>query len=343
MLHLNGRALTTVGAITVDGVLAYTPIGCGSPYLTGPIAPILGAAECYSIFSTIGAVTNTGITNVIGDVGSNDGSATGYDPLLVEGTIHLIPDPSTAVCASDLFVAYNYINTITPDIELLYPAQFGNSLVLTPHTYIMQGAATFIDTLYLNAQGNADAVFVIQINGALSTSTYSNLVLINGALAKNVYWKVEGAVDINDYSTFCGTIISNNGALGALSSNVTLNGRLLTTNGSLTTAAMTANAPTLPSNCLTIDIESFDGRNTDAAITIYPNPFSTSTSVVLKDELKIDNCQFKLYNALGQEVLNTMITQKSTTFQTNLPDGVYFFQVIDHDGILQSGKLISQQ
>ena len=36
---LEGRALTINGAITLDngniGILAYTPVGCSSPYLTG--------------------------------------------------------------------------------------------------------------------------------------------------------------------------------------------------------------------------------------------------------------------------------------------------------------------
>jgi hypothetical protein len=53
---LEGRALTTKGAVTVNGVLAFTPIGCGSPVLTGPKAPALGTAACYAIFSSTGAV-----------------------------------------------------------------------------------------------------------------------------------------------------------------------------------------------------------------------------------------------------------------------------------------------
>ncbi|MFZ4398916.1 MAG: ice-binding family protein [Bacteroidales bacterium] len=207
---LEGRALSTSGAITVDGVLAYTPVGCGSTVLTGPTAPILGSAACFAIFSANGSVSNSGITNITGDVGSNNGYATGFNTLLVTGNIHPLPDVSTANCAADLLIAYNYVNTLPYDIELLYPAQFGNSLVLTPHTYRMNGAATFTDTLFLNAQGNTNAVFVIQINGALSTSTYSNVVLMNGTQAKNVYWKIEGAVSINNYSTFRGTIICNN-------------------------------------------------------------------------------------------------------------------------------------
>ena len=48
----------------------------------------------------------------------------------------------------------------------------------------MNGAATLTDTLFLNAQGNSNAVFVIQINGALTTSTYSNIFLMNGAQSK---------------------------------------------------------------------------------------------------------------------------------------------------------------
>lgn len=239
---LEGRALTTAGAITIDGTLAYKPIGCGSPFLTGPIAPNLGSAACYTLFSSDGPVTNGGVTNVTGDIGTNNGTTTGYNPLLVVGAIHASPDGSTAACATDLLTAYNYVNILPYDIELLYPVQFGNNLVLTPHTYRMNAAATFTDTLYLNAQGNPNAVFVIQINGALTTSTYSNVVLINGAQSQNVFWKVEGAVSINDYSIFRGTIIANNGAIN-LAFGVTLDGRALTTVGALATSEVTAIMP----------------------------------------------------------------------------------------------------
>ena len=241
---LEGRALSTTGSVTVYGTHAYIPPNCGGPTLSGPLtpAPILRTVECYALFSSNGAVSNSGVTNVIGDVGTNTGSTTGYDPELVTGTIHPVPDTSTSQCAVDLMKLYAYLDSLPYDIELLYPAQFGNKLILTAHTYRMNAAATFTDTLYLNAEGNADAVFVIQITGALVTSTYSTVRLINGAQAKNVYWKVEGAVTINDNSIFCGTIVSNNGAI-VLNTAVTLEGRALTTTGALTTTAITANKP----------------------------------------------------------------------------------------------------
>ncbi len=68
---------------------------------------------------------------------------------------------------ADLLNVYSYLNTLTDDIELLYPAQFGHNLVLTPHTYIMKAATSLTDTALPECKGNADAVFVIKITGAL--------------------------------------------------------------------------------------------------------------------------------------------------------------------------------
>jgi len=241
---LEGRALTVAGAIFTDQVLIYTPIGCGSPILNGPVAPVLGTTSCYALFSSIGGVIDDGATfvNGGGDVGNDkEGLTTGFDPLKLTGNIHS-GDFSTALCASDLLNVYNYLVGLAPgDIELLYPAQFGHNLVLTPHTYIMLGAVVLTDTVFLNAGGNADAVFIILVNGAFSTSTYSKVILTNGTQAKNVYWKIDGQVDINDYSIFNGTIISK-GAI-SLKTGVILNGRALTGVGALATSAMTVNTP----------------------------------------------------------------------------------------------------
>jgi gliding motility-associated-like protein/uncharacterized repeat protein (TIGR01451 family) len=239
---LEGRALSTAGAVTIDNLMAYTPIGCGSTVLTGPLAPNLASAGCYGVFTAIGPVTNTATSYVSGDVGSNNGLTTGFNPLFVTGTIHATPDGSTAACSTDLIAAYNYLNTLPYDIQLLYPVQFGNGLVLTPHVYMMNSAVTFTDTLFLNAEGDANAVFVFQVNGAFSTSTYSRVKLINGTQAKNVFWKVEGAVSINTLSLFCGTMISNNGAIN-VSIGDTIEGRLLSTNGAINATSFVLKMP----------------------------------------------------------------------------------------------------
>ena len=523
-VKLEGRALSTAGAITVNGLQASLPIGCGSPELTGPTAPVLESTECYALFTGSGGMTNTGVSYVIGDVGTNVGLTTGFDPLNVTGMIHAIPDVSTQTALEDLIVVYDYLNLLVYDIELLYPVELGHNLILTPHTYLLNAATVLTDSLYLDAQGNPDAVFVIQIKGALSTSTYSKVLLINETQEKNVFWIITEAVEINEYSVFSGIIVSA-GAVD-LKSEVTLNGKALTTTGSFTTAAITTTmttscvigtAPeitTEPSNqevcngssvsftveatgddltyqwrkgttnltnagtitgatsaTLTInpvaisdaasdynvvisgtyppdaisanaslvvnslpeiteepvdqnvnvgDLASFsvtatgtdltyqwrkglveltntgnitgatsailtidpvvstdtasnynvvisgkclptatsidvslliivtsiyiiDG-NTNKTLTIYPNPFKSSVNIELNDELKINRYELKVYNALGIEVMNTLITKKLTNLKTNnFVTGLYFYQVVENGKTIQSGQLIYQE
>ncbi len=335
---LEGRALSTAGAITLNGTMAYTPIGCGSPSLNGPTAPQLGAAACYGLFSSNGAISNTGATYVTGDVGSNTDTPTGYNAAFIDGTLHLGPDGSTAQCASDLLLIYNYVNSLPYDIKLLYPAQFGNNLVLTPHTYLMDAAATLTDTLYLNALDNPDAVFIIQINGALTTGTNSNIVLMNGAQSKNVYWKVEGAADISTNSIFRGTLICNNAAIG--NSGVLLDGRALITTGALSTNASIAIATMIPANCETLGLTSLEDAN---IISVYPNPFSTSIKIVFTDENPGNDSELVIYDMLGAIQSKTVITGNTTTLNTTrFPSGVYYYKLINGGVTIQTGKLTAQ-
>lgn len=340
---LEGRALSTTGSVTLDGILAYTPIGCGSPILTGPHAPVLGATACYAIFSSDGAVSNSGVTHVTGDIGTNVGLTTGYNPLLVNGTIHTIPDGSTAVCAADLSVVYDSLNALPYNINLLYPAQFGNNLVLTPHTYLLDAATTLTDTVILNAEGDANAVFVIKINGALSTSTNANIKLINGTQSKNIYWLINGAVNISNNSIIRGTIVVNNGALGTLSTGVTIDGRLLTTNGALTTTSVTVVATNIPGNCSTVGVPEVNADNQGVAVTISPNPFNNSTNIIINDASLINNAEIRIFNILGSEILFSTITKQLTTIGTsNLPSGIYFYRIVSNNQTLQTGRLVKQ-
>jgi len=243
---LEGRALTVNGAITVSngalGFLAYTPIGCGSPVLTGPTAPTFVASGSYAVFATTGAATDCGTSRIIGNVGGNTVPPTGYNPDSITGTIHF-NDPSTQAAAADLLLVYNYLLGLPYDIKLLDPAEFGHNLVLTPHTYQMDAAVSFTDTLYLDAQGNADAVFIIKAYGAFASSVGSKIILINGTQAKNVYWFCTGAVNIGSNSVFKGAIIAHDAIL--MTSGTKLSGRVFSTNGALTTCGITASLPSL--------------------------------------------------------------------------------------------------
>ncbi len=333
---LEGRALSTTGAVTVSGVTVRTPLGCGSPTLTGPAEPPHNTVLCYTVFSGNGEVTNSGVSFVTGDVGTNVGLTTGFQTANVTGTIHPNPDVSTAQCAADLNVVYSYLNTLPVDIELLYPAAFGNDLVLTPHTYLLNAATVLNGTVSLNAQNNPDAVFVIKIVGALSTSTHAQVVLLNGAQAKNVFWKIDGATNLNDYANIKGTVIGNNGAM-ILNTGVAVEGRVLSTSGGITTFGINAQATP---GCSALATTSYEAPVKLARI--YPNPFNRSLNVSLTGFAAAQPA-LKIYNTLGILVMQTSLDANTTAVPVNLPSGVYYYTISDSDGSQQVGKLISKQ
>ncbi|MCE3294532.1 MAG: hypothetical protein K0R65_246 [Crocinitomicaceae bacterium] len=335
---LEGRALSTTGAITLNGVLAYAP-ACGT-ILNGPAAPDLGVASCYGVFSSDGPVHNSGISSVTGDVGANVGLTSGFDPLLVSGNIHPVPDVSTAACAQDLLLAYTYLNNLPYDIELLYPAQFGANLVLTPHTYILNGATTFTDTVYLDAMGNANAVFILKIYGALAATSYSKVILINGAQAENVYWMVNGAVDLGDYAIFKGTIVSQ-GAIN-LFSGTSVEGRVLTGVGALETNAIDGDAAILPADCETlVGVEVLTGDE-HAAVTVFPNPFSQKITIDIAGFKAGNSYELHITSALGTKITQQKMLKGSNTVSfENLEPGVYFYDVTANGKLISSGKLIT--
>jgi hypothetical protein len=235
-VNLEGRALSITGAISVSSLTANIPLGCDEPIISGPTAPILGdSIDYFKIFSAIGAVSNTGTTDVHGNVGSNNGAVSGFDPAFVIDTIHSIPDATTAQAALDLDALHADLNSMPVDIELLSPTTFGNSLVLTPNVYHLSAATRLSDTLFLDAMCVSSAVFIIRINGALTTNGNPQVVLLGGAEAKNIFWQVEGAVTISGAGNFKGTIVASNSAI-ILASGIILEGRAFSTAGSITTA-----------------------------------------------------------------------------------------------------------
>ena len=66
---------------------------------------------------------------------------------------------------------------------------------------------------------------------------------------------------------------------------------------------------------------------------------------MINDTTQITNCTLSMYNALGEEVMNTVINKQLTVFETdNLPSGVYFYKMFDTTNtVIQSGKLVSQR
>jgi len=231
---IDGRIATTNGLIQLTQATVNIPYGCGFATLSGPAMPHVGSLGCFSIFNDNGTIKNTGTTTITGDVGTNSGIVDGFDTAGVNGMIHYTPDAWTIQGEIDNLALYNELNVYACDIELLQPNLLGYGLRLTPHTYCLSSNTHLSDTLYFDAQGNPDAVFIIQVGGNFDANSYSNVALLDSAQAKNIFWVINGNVGIAPFSTFRGTIIAANGAESILE-NVFIEGRLISHGGAIKT------------------------------------------------------------------------------------------------------------
>lgn len=174
--------------------------------------PPLGRSWSFSVFTTTGAVNNTGNTVVNNDLGTNAGAINGFPPGVIYGETHN-SDSVSAMVALAVDTAYDYLVNMSCDSVLA--VGLGNGQILTPGVYCIGAASTLTDTLFLDAQGDPDALFIFQINGAFTTATYTTIVLLNSAEPCNVFWQVNGLVSIADYSVFKGTVVAE-GAISML-------------------------------------------------------------------------------------------------------------------------------
>ncbi|MBK9107386.1 MAG: DUF3494 domain-containing protein [Saprospiraceae bacterium] len=191
-------------------------------------APDLRSTSSFALFTAAGAFNNNGATVITGDIGTNVGAFSGFPPGIVIGSIH-ISDPAAAQAAADVALVYSDLFGVMCDQVI--GSTLGNGQVLGPDVYCIGAAATLNAELILDGQGDPNALFIFQINGALSTSTLSKVTLINGASICNVYWQVNGAFALGEGSVFRGTLVAN-GAISLLEAS-SLYGRALSTAGAI--------------------------------------------------------------------------------------------------------------
>jgi hypothetical protein len=221
----------------------------GSPpvAVTAPgLPPVdLGSATTYAIASAAG-VTNNLLTTINGNAvlnptatcngdpvpGGTFGSCLGAPPTIV-GTVvtSTFPNTTTANAVTlDLRKAYDSITPANlPGATVLgcgiigssggagaLPGCAGNS-TLAPGVYISATASTIGVTgvLTLDGQGDANARFIFQAPSALTAAAGapglagSEIRLINGARASNVFWQVGSSATIGTYALFQGNVLAD--------------------------------------------------------------------------------------------------------------------------------------
>ena len=188
--------------------------------------PNLGNASSFALFTSVGAFTNTGLSNILGDAGTNVGAYTGNPT--VDGQVH-VADTLSNLAAIDLNNAYNTMSSLSCLTVLV--VTLGSNQTLTPSIYCLGGAGTLTGNLTLDGQGNPNAIFIFKVDGEFATSTFSNILLTNAANLRNVFWQINGAFTLGDGSVFRGNILVN-GAIN-LNNNSTFYGRALSKTGAI--------------------------------------------------------------------------------------------------------------
>jgi LruC domain-containing protein len=190
----------------------------------------LGSIADFTLYSVTGAISNAGISNITGNIGTNTGAISGFgSPSILNGIIHN-GNSVTTQAAIDLKNLITQINNIATTNSTHAPA-FGSE-TLTPGVYAIGGASSIAGTLTLDAQGDSNALFIFKNGGAFTTGAGAKVVLINGASADNVFWLASGAVSMAASTRFSGNLIANVGAVD-LGDGGELNGRMLSTTGAV--------------------------------------------------------------------------------------------------------------
>lgn len=186
-------------------------------------AVYLGTAANFEVLAGSG-VTNTGKTNVTGNLGVSPQTAvTGFGPGTVSGTIYTGVASAAGTAQNDLTTAYNNAQGLTL-CPIIRSGDLGG-LTLPPGLYKSTSSLSITGTLKLDAQNNPNAVFIFQIASTLTTSSTSQIVLINGAQSQNIFWAVGSSATLGTNSIFKGTIMAY--ASITLTTGAELDGRAL--------------------------------------------------------------------------------------------------------------------
>ena len=199
----------------------------------------------FGIIAGVGVSNDAGFSEIHNmDVGISPGvrsSITGFPPaIVVNGAIYASDDvspPGTAAMLTqakqDLTDAYLFAEGAVSPAPSTVSGDLGGT-TLAPGIYKTTSSLLIQSgDLTLDAQGDANAVWIFQIASAFTTvgGAGGNVILSGGAQAKNVFWQTGSSATIGDFTSFQGNILAltsitmNSGAVAV--------GRMLCRNGSV--------------------------------------------------------------------------------------------------------------
>ena len=195
----------------------------------------LGSAASFAVLASSG-ITNVGVTQVTGNVGTAPTATIdgGGSFNFVTGSNH----------GNDSFTqnAQSAAATAYADAAGRAATPVGGALGGTSPAPGVYSAGTFGITgiLTLDAGGNPNAVWIFQAGATLGTAALSQVALLNGAQAANVFWQVGTSATLNG-TNFAGSILADQSI--TVTTGVAVDGRLLALGAHVTLDSNTLTVP----------------------------------------------------------------------------------------------------
>lgn len=221
-------------------VLAVAAIGLRPD--AAAITPVdLYSATNFAVLAGSG-ITIAGLTTITGDIGTlPTPTITGTEsPSFTLIGVNHGGDATTLAAKGDLLNSYNEATGRTPT-TLLDPVFDLGTLTLTSGIYHDPTSLGITGILTLDGNHDPDSVWIFQAGTTLITEVNSQVVLINGASAANVFWQVGSSATLKTGSAFAGNILAYTSI--SLADGSSVDGRLLALNGLVSLASNQVNMP----------------------------------------------------------------------------------------------------
>jgi hypothetical protein len=197
------------------------------------LAVSLGAANDFAVLSgagitVAGTVNSTTITGNIGSFATT--TITGLENVILNGVNHA-GDAVTQLGKFDLGIAYTDAAGRLPTVNYSPIYDLGGQ-TLVAGVYNGPSSFSITGTLTLDAGGDPNAVWIFQAGSTLITGVGSNVLLVGGAQASNIFWQVGSSATLGTNSHFEGTILASQGI--SLNTGAVLTGRALAKTGAVT-------------------------------------------------------------------------------------------------------------
>ncbi len=276
-------AMLTTGARSAAGIAL--PMNYAWRITTGPrsvvpTSPVnLGTAGNFVMLAESG-ITNVPPSAISGNIGVSpisSGAMTGFalvaDPsnmfstsTQVAGKVYAAnyaaPTPSNMGAAvNDMVAAYTDAAGRTSTVNELGNGIIGG-MTLFPGVYKWGTSVSIPSNVTL--KGSATDIWILEIAQDLNLASAAKVILTGGALPKNVFWQVSGAVNVGASAHLEGVVLSKTAI--TMGTGASVNGRLLT-----------QTAITLDGNTVT------DGGNPILPAVLSNTPLNGATGVTAKD------------------------------------------------------------